>query len=232
MASDQEKARAKRNRERDRLLKMLPKDAMRVQVREVNGKVKNRLIGDVEDYDTIQTKKDGTPIFMRGSPGRRPVLDMTKAASPVIAKLVQQKEEQLRDDELIKAVRETPESEDVLQQVLTGLAEEAASIGFERKKAERENKETSKLSVRRVQTLKAIVDTWLKRKEQLISTTIDMDSPGYHVLLGHVLETFRGAMVDSKISEDMIQVVFARFSKRVDSEEWKNEAKNRMRRNV
>jgi hypothetical protein len=232
MASDQEKARARRNRERDRLLKMLPDDATRVQVRDREGKIRNRLIHNVEDYDEIQTKKDGTPIFMRGSPGRRAVLDMTKAASPVHAKLVAQKEAALREDPLTKMVSNNPESPDVLQEIMRGLAEEAASIGFERKKAERENKDTSSLSVRRAQTLKAVGETWLRRKEQIVSNTIDMESPGFHVLMGLVLETFRGAMVDSKIDEDLIQVVFARFSKRVETEEWKNEAKNRMRRNV
>lgn len=226
------KKRAKKNRERDRLLAMVPEDAVRIQVRDHQGKIRNRLFRDLEDLDTIQTKKDGTPVIMRGNPGRREVVSLTGAVSPVAAKLVEQKERMIKDDPLIKTVKSRPESEDVLQHVMAGLAEEAASIAFERKKAERENKETSSFSARRVQALKATVDTWLKRKEQIIANSLDIDGRAFQIAMRFVFETFRGCMQDARISEDGINVVFAHLSKKVDTTEWKNEAKNRVKRGV
>jgi hypothetical protein len=231
MASE-EKPRTARNREKDRLLKLVPEDAVRIKVLDRNGDIRWRhLPDDLEDFDKIQTKKDGTPVFMRGAPGRRKIASIGDV-NPKAAKLVEQKEKMLRRDALINAVRGRPESEEVLQYVMVGLAEEAASIAFERKRAERENKETSSLSARRVQALKATVDTWLKRKEQIATNSIDLNSNMFQVLMGYVFETFRGCLQDARVGEDSIKVVFAHLSKRVGSDEWKKEAKNRIKRGV
>ena len=69
-------------------------------------------------------------------------------------------------------IGENPESSDLLHLVMVGLAEESASIGFERAEAEREGKGTSTISVRRIGALKSVAETWLRRKEQLVDREI------------------------------------------------------------
>jgi hypothetical protein len=232
MASNQEKAKRKRAEEQERLLAQVPEGTRRVQVKDEKGKVRWRELDNLADLDVIQTKKDGSPVIMKGKPGRRDFASKTGPANVVVAKIMAQKEEHLKTDKLLQLVQKAPESHDVLQQAMVGLAEEAGSIAFERREAERQGDPTSQLSSRRINAIKAVVDTWLRRKDQIVSKEIDMESPTFQTILGFVMETFRGAMSDASVSEDMIKVVFSRLAKKVGSEEWKSEAKNRMKRNV
>jgi hypothetical protein len=218
--------------DRESLLKLVPEDAQRIKVSDKKGKTRWRPGRDkLLDGDRIQTKKDGTPIYMMSNPGRRKITSIGEV-DPRAAKLVEQKEKLIRQDILIKTVKGKPESDEVLQHVMVGLAEEAASIAFERKRAERENRETSSFSARRVQALKATVDTWLKRKEQILSNSLDIDGRPFQIAMRYVFETFRGCMQDARLSEDSINVVFAHLSRKVDTSEWKDEAKNRIKRGV
>jgi len=68
-----------------------------------------------------------------------------------------------RPDGVVIEAESTPESPEVLSQVILGIAEEAASLRFERQEAERNGTDSSTLSMRRVAALKAIGDTWIKR---------------------------------------------------------------------
>ena len=128
---------------------------------------------------------------------------------------------------MILAAESTPESPEVLNQVLLAIAEEAASLRFERSEAERQGNETSTLSMRRVAALKAIGDTWIKRKEQIANRAIDLDSTSFHELFRFISETFARAMDAAGVRSELANSVFAQFSKLLD-DEWKKEAKTRM----
>jgi hypothetical protein len=93
--------------------------------------------------------------------------------------------------------------------------------------AERQGNDTSSLSMRRVAALKAIGDTWIKRKEQIVNRAIDLDSPSFHELFKFISETFARAMEASGVRPELANSVFAQFGKLLD-EEWKKEAKTRM----
>jgi len=128
---------------------------------------------------------------------------------------------------VILAAEATPESAEVLNQVLLAIAEEAASIRFERQEAERNGEETSSLSMRRVMALKAIGDTWIKRKEQIQHAAVDMDSPSFQELFKFISETFSRAMTASGVRQELMDSVFAQFAKMLD-DDWKREANSRM----
>lgn len=227
--SNQQQAQQKRADIRRKLLAQVPKDIERVQVMDEKGKLRWRAIVELVDTDEIQVKKDGSPVVMKGRPGRREIKSKTGPINAVVAKLLEDKQVALDDDPLLQLVKSQPESHEVLHQAMIGLAEEAGSIAFERREAERNGEPTSQLSSRRVNTLKSVVDTWLKRQDQLTGNSVDMDSPAFASVMGFVMETFRGCMVDSQVDEGMIRVVFSRFSKKVATDDWKAEAKNRMK---
>lgn len=228
--SNQKQAHQRRMDIRRKLLGKVPKGVTRVQVKDEKGKLRWREIAELADTDVIQVKKTGDPVVMKGKPGRREVRTKTGPANSVVAKLMADKKAALDGDELLQLVKTEPQSYDVLQHAMIGLAEEAGSIAFERREAERQGEPTSQISTRRVGTLKAVVDTWLKRQDQISANSVDMDSPAFQTVMGFVLETFRGCMVDANVDEGMIQVVFSRFSKKASTDEWKSEAKSRMKR--
>ena len=217
--------------EREEILAALPADAKRIKVRTVLGTNKYKGLQELSDEDIILLSENGKPYVMNTAPGRKrkPVL---KPATAAVAELLVQKEKALALDGVLTITKSKPESPDVLHQVMIGLAEESASIGFERKEAERKGEPTSQISGRRVSALKSVADTWLKRKEQLVNNVIDVDSPGFHTLFQFIVETFKGAMDESEIHSEMVKVVLSRFIKSIGNEEWKAEAKGRMRKNV
>jgi hypothetical protein len=120
------------------------------------------------------------------------------------------------------------ESSEVLNAVLQGLAEESANLKFEREEAERKGENTSQLSIRRVNALKAVGDTWLKKKEIISNQMVDIEGKSFKVLFGFIAETFRKACDNAKVRPEMSESIFANFGKLIDDEEWSKEAKARM----
>jgi hypothetical protein len=82
--------------------------------------------------------------------------------------------------------------------------------------------------MRRVAALKAIGDTWIKRKEQIQSRVIDLESPAFQALFQFISETFVRAMQSANVRQELADSVLAQFVKLLD-DAWKNEAKSRMK---
>jgi len=221
---------AKDKQRRADLLAKVPPSATRVRVKTAKGATKYRAIADLANDDRIETKKNGDPIVMKGNPGKPTTLTVGPANATVAA-ILTRKAAAMDGDEILAQMRANPESADVLQAVIIGLGEEAASIKFEREEADREGKDTSGISSKRVSALRATAETWLKRMDQLTAKTIDLDSPGFNVLFKHIMDTFREAMNATKLRPEEAEAVFTKFSDMVD-DDWKVEAKNRMKRSV
>ena len=207
-------------------LAAIPKHATRVQVVDEFGKTRYRPVRDVADGDTIVLGTKGAPIVMStrpGRPGKMPFIP----TSPRAAEVMKQKEEFLEEDELLAVISTSPEKSEVLDYVLKGLAEEAASLAFERIDAERTGATTSQVSMRRIGALKAVADSWLKRKELIANAGVDMDSPAFKRLFKFVLETLKDTLGDAGIRPEMVETVFTALSKKLD-DDWTREAHKRM----
>lgn len=211
------------------LLASLPPGTTRVQVIDEFGRTKFKKPSDVMPVDQILCGTDGRPIVMSGSPGRKKKPDM-RPANHNIAEMIRAKQIHLSEDGLLEAVRTNPETGAVLDYVMEGLAEESASLGFERHEAERTGQPTSQISMRRINALKAVGDSWLKRKEQLSSAGVDLDSKAFERVFAYIMETFKDTVVDvmPNVREELIETLFANFSKKVSDEQWAREAAKRM----
>lgn len=207
------------------LLELAPEGATRVSVTDKTGRVKWRLLDDVEPFDTINLKH-GIPITMKGTPGRKMVVP--DAINDTVAGDVRQKTRDLATDPIVKTAKADPESADLLHHVVVSLAEEAASLGHERRNAELEGRETSQLSIRRVNALKAVAETWLKRKDQTANREIDLSSPQFKAVFSLTLEAFREAMTEASLRPEMVEMVFAKLTAKLQ-DGWEQEARNRMK---
>lgn len=225
------RASIKDRQERAVLLSRLPEGTTRVKVETELGKIQYKEVDDLSDTDKIITKDDGTPVVMKSSPGRKKNV-VVAPVNATVKEIIKRKEAYVKDDPLYKITQDDPESPDVLKHVMVSISEEAASIGFERMEAERQGKDTATLSQRRIQAFRAVGDAWLKRKEQVSARGIDLDSPAFEAVFGYTMETFREAMQAANARPEMIQTVFAKFSQKIADEEWKTEAKARMKKLV
>jgi len=222
---------------RDEELALIPTDAKRVKVTDEMGALRWR---DIEkdgldailDGDEIMFLR-GEPIVMKTSPGRRkksaPIPGAPAPVSTTAAQVKIAKAAHIKRDVLLKSVAQSVDSEDVLHYAMMAFAEESASLGFERTEAERQGKETSQLSIRRIGAIKALVDSWLKRKDQLAGKMIDLDSPAFANLFAFMVETFREAMLTGGVPADQVETIFVALNERMLDDTWEQEARNRMK---
>jgi hypothetical protein len=224
----------------------------RVKVVDEFGKFVWRKPDEVKPSDQIMFHPTtGLPITMNNEPGRKNNNNKTTTSSPTnisstpvptiqqaqiamsstqlnIANQQMNKISTLMSDKILGNVLNNIESGDVLNSVIEGLAEESASLKFERTEAERKGENTSQLSIRRVNALKAVGDAWIKKKEMLSNQTIDLDGKAFKILFGFLAETFRRACDEAKVRPEMTESIFANFGKMIDADEWLKEAKARM----
>lgn len=210
------------------LVAKIPSGTTRVYVCTETGQLKYKDIAQLADSDEIQVNQNDEPIVMKGKPGRKKNT-VIAPANEMVAEILKRKQALLDVDPILMVAQKDPDSSDMLHQVVLALGNEAASIGFERLEAERKGEETSQISGRRISALRAMADTWLKRKEQLVSRGVDMDSPAFKALFKYIAETMKGSMDASGMRAEAVEAIFAKFGKVVDSDEWAVEAKNRMK---
>lgn len=211
----------------------IPNGATRVQVKNEYGKLVWKAPADISPEDTVQINpKTGEAYVMYGTPGvpsSAPNVTAQKNNSSVsLNNLQSRKKSKISSDKVLEETKKAPESENVLTQVLVGLAEESASLAFEREEAERRGEATSQISLRRVNALKAVGDTWLKKKEIMSSKSIDLESKAFKKLFGHIAETFRRACDEAGVRPELAESVFATFGSLVDDPEWMMDAKKAM----
>jgi len=208
------------------ILATLPSGTTRVQVIDEFGKTRFKSPNDVADVDQIVIGGNGEPIVMSGRPGRKKKPDLAPANDRVEEQM-RAREIHVQGDDLLNTIQDNPEAGSVLDRVMEGLAEEAASLAFERREAERNGTPASQISMRRINALKAVGDSYLKRKEIMSTGGVDMTSPAFRRLFSYIMDTFRDALTGSGTRPEMIETVFANLSKRLD-DDWQKEATKRM----
>lgn len=213
-------------KDRATLLAELPPEVLRIQVIDDHGKQRFRKRDELADTDTIVFNSEGAPVVMNGSPGR-PAKTELQPINEAVGEVMKQRRQALNEDDLLEIVKANPESAAVLDFVMVGIAEEAAALGFERQEMERRGQPTSQVSVRRIGALKAIGDSWLKRKDQIAAQGVDMDSPAFKRLFSFIMQTFKEALLSAGERPEMIETVFASLSKKLDTD-WQREAVKRM----
>jgi hypothetical protein len=223
----------------------IPTNATRVQVEDEYGKMIWRKPSEILPTDTVRINfKTGEPYVMYGKPGaassnqanlkKTPTLNpppqshLPQNAQVNINQLQQRKQTKLNNDAVFDQTKKNADSSEVLTHVLVGLAEESASLAFEREEAERRGESTSQISLRRVNALKAVGDTWIKKKELMSSKSIDLESKAFQKVFGHIAETFRRACDEAGVRPELAESVFATFGKMVDDPEWLQDAKKAM----
>jgi|APSaa5957512622_1039677.scaffolds.fasta_scaffold64650_1 hypothetical protein len=214
--------------DREYILANLPEGTQRVQVINDQGAQQYKKPDDVNvDKDEIVISKDGTPVVMKGKPGRKPKTQLNPV-TPQIAQVSQARDDHFENDSLLKGVRAEALADSVMDDILKGMAEEAAALEFERMEAERHGQETSNISVKRARVLKSMGDLGIKRKLLLDGGLINLDSPIFETLFLLILETFKESMKDAGVRAEQVEQTFSHLQKSLDNS-WREEAKARMK---
>jgi len=207
----------------------IPPGVDRVLVITEKGEQKYKAIADISVTDDIQFAKNGDPIVMRVKPGRPKKAPTIAPVTPAVKELVKHKHIALEKDPVLCAVKQDLDSPEVIRQVMLALGEEAASLKFERVEAERVGADTSGFSLRRVNALKAFIETWLKRREQAGVKDINPKTPAGQALVRFIAQTYKEAMEALGLRDEMIKTIFSKVAAAMDSDDWANELRNRMK---
>lgn len=214
-----------------RILEDLDPNVAKIKVMDEHGRERWRDVPDgVRDQDKIVLKSDGTPNVMGKKPGRKARVDL-EPVSDVAARIMEEKAKAIEADPLVRTVYHNPESPDVLGAVMKGISEEAASLKFERNEAERLGKETSQISMRRVNALKAAGDAFLKRMDQIHGRGVDLDSPAFLTVMEFIGGTLRTTLLTQcGMRAEEADTVLTKFASTLNSGEWRAELEAKLRR--
>lgn len=214
--------------DREYILANLPEGTQRVQVINSQGAQQYKKPDDVDvDKDEIVISKEGTPVVMKGKPGRKPKTKL-KPVTPQIAQVAQARDDHLENDPLLRGIQAEAMADSVMDDILKGMAEEAAALEFERLEAERHGQSAESISVKRARVLKAMGDLSCKRKQLMEGGLINLDSPVFEVLFILIVETFKESMKDAGVRAEQVEQTFSHLQKSLDNT-WREEAKARMK---
>jgi hypothetical protein len=146
--------------------------------------------------------------------------------NPVVAQIEKEREDFLKKDRLLKKLRKDPNSLDVLDQMVTDLAFEAALLSFERSEQARHGKDTSVTSGKKITALGKMADLFLKKRSAVLDQAFDFKSKRFEKLLQWLLiNIVRDSAIDSGMSEELVNILFDNIGKKFDDDRWMDEAK-------
>ena len=170
-------------------------------------------------------KGKAKPVFVKRAP--KPKAQGNPQVPVVSTPKVQATQPTPPSSGVLDTIKQDPESVDVLYHVMQGLAEEAEAMAHARGLLEQQGKNTSNVSAKRVSALRAVGDTWLKRKEQIGTQGVDLNSPSFKRVFAFIMDTFRSALMLSGTRPEQIEVVFAKLSSKLD-DDWMKEAQKKI----
>lgn len=222
------------------------KDATRVHVLDTSGQKKWKDPKDVLPEDKVILKNTGDPIMMTGDIGR-PSKDKSateaeedrknavqEAAEEAVGQLIAEKNARRKKavsrDKLVKTTNKDPDSSEVMDLVLKELAGEQAAMKFEREELEREGKEISEVSARRVRILVHLGDNWLRRQERLREVgVVDLNTPAMGMFVRCMIEAMDATMTELQVGSDAKNSILNKLAGRLD-DEWKLATQKRMKK--
>ena len=112
----------------------------------------------------------------------------------------------VKSQPLVKSISEG--SEGTMELLLLEVAEEISHLKWERRKASREGKNTSAYTIGRINGLRSLAETLIRKKEADTSDKLDLKSPRMQKLFKIWMQMFYTSMEKSGVSEEVINVVF------------------------
>lgn len=219
------------------------KDATRVYVVDSSGQKRWKTPKEVSPEDKVILKNTGEPITMDGDIGR-PSNEkgseddrknaVQEAAEEAIGQLIADRNKRrtkaVARDKLRRVTDKDPDSSEVMDLVLKELAGEQAAMKFEREEHEREGKDISEISARRVRILVHLGENWMKRQERLRDVGIvDLNSPAMGAFVRSIIETLEATMAELHVGTDARNSILNKLAGRLD-DEWKLATQKRMKK--
>lgn len=176
-----------------------------------NGKI----ILSLPDGSETDSEEINTP-YVVGNSGEIHVPEIISPAES--DRELQARDAFLEKQQLFRSVRDGSPLTDVYDLLLTEIAEEIGHLKFDRKKAVKDGKNPTPYTIARVQSLKQLAESLLKKKETLGQDNIDFKHPKIQKMFRLWMAFFYECMEKSQLDKSVIDLVFAQIQ--ADLSDW------------
>ena len=128
-----------------------------------------------------------------------------------------EREKARRSDSMIQAVRNGTTDPKVLALAAEELAEEIFSLKHYRDRLEREGRDITQASGRRVTAIKAMIETHLKQLEMTRGTTVDFESIQMKIVLRLIFSKIKETLEKAGYGKQEVQNFFQLFQTNMES---------------
>ena len=137
------------------------------------------------------------------------------------------KEDILTNDALLKGILNDDNVFDLVTVILAELAEEGASLKYERIKLEASDKSIDRISLKRAQILKMIMDVLVQRRDIALNDFINLKSPQWQVIFEHLMNKIRQTFLDLQYNTEQIELFYQKLQSNLEG--FEEEAEQRLK---
>ena len=164
--------------------------------------------------------KSGTTTSITTSNSNKP-LEVTQANQLVLPS----KDEVIKRDALLKGMLNDDGVFDLLDVVLAEMAEEGASLKYERIKKEFNDESTDRISLRRANILKMIGDSLIQKRNLALNDLVNLKSPQWQVVFKQLMDRVQQTFLDLDYSSEQVELFFQKLQGNLEGFEEDTELK-------
>jgi len=131
----------------------------------------------------------------------------------------------IEQDLLLKGMLNDEGVFDLLDVVLAEMAEEGASLKYERIKKEFNDEATDRISLRRANILKMISDSLIQKRNLALNDLVNLKSPQWQVVFKQLMDRVQQTFVDLEYSSEQVELFFQKLQGNLEGFEEDTEQK-------
>lgn len=153
--------------------------------------------------------------------GANAPLEVTNANQLVLPS----KDEVIKRDALLRGMLNDDGVFDLLDVVLAEMAEEGASLKYERIKKEFNDEATDRISLRRANILKMISDSLIQKRNLALNDLVNLKSPQWQVVFKQLMDRVQQTFLDLEYSSEQVELFFQKLQGNLEGFEEDTEQK-------
>lgn len=139
--------------------------------------------------------------------------------------IIPDKKDIIKSDPLLKGLMNENGTFELLDIVIAEMAEEGASLKYERIKKEFDDEPTDRISLRRTNILKMITDALIQKRNLALNDFVNLRSPQWQVVFGELLSKVRQTFGELSYSSEQMELFFEKLQDNLEGFEEDTEMK-------
>lgn len=140
-------------------------------------------------------------------------------------KTIPDKKDIIKTDTLLQGILNDEGTFELFDIVLAELAEESASLKYERIKKELMDEPTDRISLRRSNILKMISDSLVQKRNLALNDFVNLRSPQWQVVFEQLMQRIKQTFMDLGYSSEQLELFFQKFHENLEGFEENTEQK-------